>query len=271
MTKKTYHLINDYHLLAYETVDSTNEEAKRLAEGGASHGAVIWAKEQTAGRGRLTRDWESKAGNLFVSILLSPKCPVADIAQLSFVSAVAAVEGLQPLLPAGGEFTCKWPNDILLGTKKMGGILLESFITIPEEGDHKGKPKQWVVVGVGMNIDSCPADTPYPATSLRDAGVELVSAKIVLGRFIEHFIEQYDIWAKDGFAPIRESWLKHAYGLGKKIEVRNGEETVKGIFAGISEKGELLVDAPKGQRYVINTGDVFFNAVKAVTTRKKPS
>lgn len=265
MTKKTYHLINDYHLLAYECVDSTNEEAKRLAEAGAAHGAVIWAKEQTAGRGRLQREWESKSGNLFVSILLSPKCTLAEAAQLSFVSAVAAVEALQPLLPGKGEFRCKWPNDILLGKKKVGGILLESFTTYTE--DH-AKPKQWVVVGVGMNIDSYPEQAIYPTTSLREAGVEVVSAKIVLGRFIEHFIEQYDLWTSRGFAPIRESWLQHAYGLGTEVEVRDGEKIVKGTFKDLTASGEMLLCAPKGQEYVINCGDVFFNPLKAVTTRK---
>lgn len=271
MTKKTYHLINDYHLLTYECVDSTNEEARRLAEGGAAHGAVIWAKEQTSGRGRLQRKWESKPGNLFVSILLSPKCSLSAAAQLSFVSAVAAVEALKPLLPGKGDFRCKWPNDILLGGKKVGGILLESFTTQTEEPSGKTKSKQWVVVGVGMNIDSYPEQALYPATSLREAGVEVVSAKIVLGRFIEHFIQQYDLWVTDGFVPIRRNWLDYAYGIGKKIEIIQGDEVVKGTFKGLSEAGEMLVGASKGQEYAINSGDVFFNPLKAVTTRKEIS
>lgn len=267
--KKTYHLINDYHLLAYESVDSTNEEAKRLAEGGASHGAVIWAKEQTAGRGRMQRQWESKPGNLFLSILLSPDCALAEAAQLSFVASVAGVKALQPLLPGKGEFRCKWPNDILLGNKKMGGILLESFTTQSEDATGKTKPRQWVVVGVGMNIDSYPEEALYPATSLREAGVELVSAKIVLTRYVEHFIEYYDRWVTEGFAPIREAWLEHAYGLGKKAQVGSGDEVVTGTFAGLSETGEMLLDSARGQQHVINSGDVFFNPLKAVTTRPK--
>lgn len=264
-SKKTYHLINDYHLLAYECVDSTNEEAKRLAEGGAAHGAVIWAKEQTAGRGRLQRSWDSRPGNLFVSILLAPKCPLAEAAQLSFVSAVAAVEALQPLLPADGKFHCKWPNDILLGDKKLGGILLESFTTHPEGG---GKPKQWVVAGVGINIDSHPAEALYPATCLKEAGVELVSAKIVLTRFVERFMENYDAWVREGFVPVREAWLKHAYGLGRKVEIQSGDEVISGTFSGMSPMGEMLVADGKGKETAINSGDVFFNPLKAITTKK---
>lgn len=264
-SKKTYHLINDYHLLAYECVDSTNEEAKRLAEGGAAHGAVIWAKEQTAGRGRLQRPWDSRPGNLFVSVLLAPKCSLAEAAQLSFVSAVAAVEALQPLLPADGKFHCKWPNDILLGNRKLGGILLESFTT-QEEG--KAKPKQWVVAGVGINIDSHPAEALYPATCLKEAGVELVSAKIVLTRFIERFMENYDAWMREGFAPVRGAWLEHAYGLGKKVRIQSGDDVISGTFSGMSSTGEMLVKSGDGVETAINSGDVFFNPLKAITTKK---
>lgn len=264
-SKKTYHLLNDYHLLAYECVDSTNEEAKRLAEGGASHGAVIWAKEQTAGRGRLQRQWHSGPGNLYVSLLLAPKCPLGQAAQLSFVAAVAAVEALQPLLPNNATFQCKWPNDILLEGHKLGGILLESFTTQPEDG---GKPKQWVVAGIGINIDHCPKDTLYPATCLKQAGVELVSAKIVLTRFIESFIAHYDHWVREGFPPVREAWLSHAYGLGKKVEIHSADEVVSGTFSGMSDSGEMLVKTGNGKETAINSGDVFFNPLKAITTKK---
>lgn len=265
-SNKIYHLINDYHLLAYECVDSTNEEARRLAEGGAAHGAVIWAKEQTAGRGRLQRQWVSKPGNLYVSMLLAPKCPLADAAQLSFVSAVSAVEALQPLLPSDGQFSCKWPNDILLGDKKLGGILLESFTTPSEDG--KGKPKQWVVAGIGLNIDSYPSDALYPATCLKEAGVELVSAKIVLTRVIERFMANYDSWVREGFEPIRANWLTHAYGKGKAVEIATGSEVLCGTFEGITPTGEMLIRTKEGQEVTINSGDVFFNPLKAITTKK---
>lgn len=264
-SKKSYHLVNDYHLLAYESVDSTNEEAKRLAEGGAAHGAVIWAKEQTAGRGRLGREWVSKQGNLYLSILLAPDCKLADAAQLSFVAAVSAVEALQPLLPSGGLFRCKWPNDILLGDRKVGGILLESFITPAEEGR---KAKQWVVVGMGVNIDSHPENALYASTCLKEAGVELVSAKIVLTRFVESFMEHYDAWVREGFAPVRTRWLERAYGMGKPVRVACGDDIIEGKFCGMSESGEMLVAAKDGSETAINSGDVFFNPLKAITTQK---
>ena len=261
--KKRYHLLHDYHLLAYDSLDSTNEEAKRLAEGGAVHGAVIWAKQQTAGRGRIGRQWQSDSGNLFVSLLLSPECDLATASQLSFVSAIAAVEALRPLLLNRKQVTCKWPNDILLDGKKAGGILLESFSTETQSG----KRKQWVVVGVGINIDSYPKDAMFPASSLREAGVELVSAKIVLIRFLGHFMHHYDDWVQHGFTPIRENWLEYAYGKRRNWSVRVGEQVISGKFAGLSETGELQLKDKNNTLNTINSGDVFFDRLKPITTR----
>jgi BirA family biotin operon repressor/biotin-[acetyl-CoA-carboxylase] ligase len=240
-------LIDDYHLLAYDELDSTNEEARRLAEGGGSHGAVIWARKQTKGRGRMGRQWVSQEGNLFCSVLLAPGCPLEVAGQLSFVAAVAAAETLQPIVGDEVSIRCKWPNDILLEGKKLGGILLESFEVNKE---------RWVVVGVGINIDSCPEETDYPATFLKDAGVEIVSAKIVLSRFIHHFIQAYDLWSRRGFAPIRRSWLKFAHDKGEALRVRLPDATLDGQFDGLDPNGNLQLKTPQGRK-IIHAGDVF--------------
>ncbi|MEJ0010094.1 MAG: biotin--[acetyl-CoA-carboxylase] ligase [Alphaproteobacteria bacterium] len=248
-------LLNDYHLLSYDVLDSTNEEAKRLAGGGASHGAVIWARRQTAGRGRMGRDWVSAEGNLFVSVLLSPQCELATCSQLSFVAAVAAAETLEGIVHGNeAEITCKWPNDILMGGRKLGGILLESF-TMPDE---KGEQRQWVVVGVGINVDSFPEHVMYPATCLKEAGVEIISAKIVLSRFIYNFIHRYDSWAKKGFKETHAEWMKRAYRLGHETEIVAGEREMKGLFDGIDQSGRLLLKQDSGAITGITAGDVFF-------------
>lgn len=246
-TKKTpqnvSNLLNDYHLLSFDSLDSTNEEAKRLAKGGGRHGAVIWAKKQTAGKGRTGREWVSQEGNLFVSILLNPEKPLAELSQLSFVAAVAAVDALSGMPPDGAKLECKWPNDILLSGRKLGGILLESF---QENGS------QWVVVGVGINVDSSPAEARFPATCLKEAGVELVSAKIILSRFIHHFIQRYNEWDRKGFAFSRKAWVMAAWGLGSRL--RAGEH--EGTCEGIDTKGCLLLRGDDGQRREIHAGDV---------------
>lgn len=247
-------LIDDYHLLSYDVLDSTNEEAKRLADGGASHGAVIWARRQTAGKGRLGRQWVSPEGNLYVSVLLSPDCDLPACSQLSFVSAVAAVETIQPIIPGDGQAQCKWPNDVLYEDRKLGGILLESFTT----PDEQGREKQWVVVGIGINIDDFPKDTAFPATCLRSSGVEIISAKIVLSRFIYNFIQAYDQWVHEGFEPIRKRWLDMAWRLGYPTDVAIGDQVISGTFQGIDDYGRLLIQQPGNQIRTVSAGDVLF-------------
>lgn len=254
--KKEHALIHDYHLLSYDVVDSTNEEAKRLAEGGGSHGAVIWAKRQTHGRGRMGREWVSHEGNLYVSVLLMPPCDIAIACQLSFVAAVAALEALAPIVPDRSLLSCKWPNDILYDGRKLGGILLESFHA--PHPDRPGIERLCVVVGVGINVDNFPDQTPYPAISLKSSGVEIISAKIVLSRFVHHFIEQYDLWRTKGFAPIRKLWLTHAHGMAQEIEVRLPDETLTGTFKGIDAEGHLMLSLPGRKKRLISAGDVFF-------------
>lgn len=252
MSKKPQHanLLNDYHLLSFDSLDSTNEEGKRLARGGGCHGAVIWAKKQTEGKGRMGRHWVSSEGNLFVSVLLQPDKPVAELSQLSFVAAVATIEALEALIADSHRLQCKWPNDILLDGRKVGGILLESF----KAGDH---PKSWVVVGVGVNVDSFPPRTEFPATCLKDAGVELVSAKIILSRFIHHFIERYNEWNDKGFAPIQKKWTGVAWGLEKRICARLPDGEIEGICHGIDTGGSLLLKLDNGKKQQVHAADVF--------------
>jgi len=255
MAKKAVsNLINDYHLLSYDLLDSTNEESKRLAGGGASHGAVIWAKRQSAGRGRMGREWVSAEGNLFVTVLLNPEVDLASCAQLSFVASLAVAETIEGIVEHPKKLSCKWPNDVLFDGKKIAGILLESFATREATGGNR----QWVAVGVGINVDSYPEHVMFPATCLRDAGVEIISAKIVLSRFMHNFIQRYDVWANQGFAEIEKQWTKRAHHINKKLEVIVGEAQHQGTFEGIDASGQLLLRAKGGAITAIAAGDVFF-------------
>ncbi len=244
-------LIEDYHLLSYDVLDSTNEEAKRLAGGGASHGAVIWAKRQTGGRGRMGREWVSPEGNLYVSFLLHSDKPLEISAQLAHVAAVAVAETLEAIVGDACEIHCKWPNDILLGEKKIAGILLESFTT----QDVIATSGRWIVVGIGINIESFPDHVLFPATALRDVGVELISAKIVLSRLVYNFMQRYDHWIKKGFADIRKSWSARAYKLGHTIEIVQPKATLQGVFEGIDASGALLL-RDGGTLHTVTAGDV---------------
>ncbi len=246
-------LLHDYHLLSYDVLDSTNAESQRLAGAGASHGAVIWARRQTAGRGRLGREWISNDGNLFTTILLAPAVDLPRLSQLSFVASLAVAQTLEGIIPDPSKVACKWPNDVLIGGKKIAGILLEAFTT-----HEASTPRQWVAVGIGVNVDHFPEHVMFPATCLRDAGVELISAKIVLSRVVHHFIECYDQWAMKGFAPIEKAWVKRAHQLGKTVEVVVGDEQFTGIFEGIDAQGCMKLRDKKKKLTLISAGDVFY-------------
>jgi BirA family biotin operon repressor/biotin-[acetyl-CoA-carboxylase] ligase len=253
----------EYQLVAFDCLGSTNEEAKRLArEEGAAHGTLVWALRQEAGRGRRGRPWSSPEGNVYASLILRPECATATAAQLSFAAAGALADALQPLLP---EAVCcsKWPNDVLIDDRKVAGILLES------ETDGSGG-LEWLVLGIGINVQHFPPDAEFPATSLCNEGGRLDQPGPVLVRFIQAFSTWYDIWVKDGFEPIRDGWLQTARGIGGPITVRLEKQTLGGVFADLDNDGALLLDLPSGERRRITAGDVFFPGLALSSSSGSP-
>lgn len=241
-----------YRLAAFESLDSTNEQARLLAVDGALDGTVIWAKSQTAGRGRQGRQWQSPEGNLYCSIIMRPAGKAADAAQLSFVTALALGQAVSDLLPDSVEMRYKWPNDLLLDGRKAGGILLES------SGGADGT-LDWLVVGAGLNVEDYPdISDGYPATSLREAGVRSVALQDILARYIDGFAHWRERWQNEGLAALREAWLQRAARLGEDITVRLPGDRLHGRFTGLDESGALLLDLPDGSRRTITAGDVFF-------------
>jgi BirA family transcriptional regulator, biotin operon repressor / biotin---[acetyl-CoA-carboxylase] ligase len=241
-----------YRLISLDSVDSTNDEAIRLAEAGAEDGTLVWAREQTKGRGRMGREFVSPRGNLYLSLVLRPDCDIAAAAQLSFVAALAVGDGIGSVVPAMLEITYKWPNDVLLNERKVSGILLESK-TAPGGGID------WLVLGVGINVASYPEDTEFPATSLHFEGTPRSVTEVeVLQAFSRHLLTWINRWLDDGFAPVRQKWLSHAHGKGEIIEVRLPKETLSGTFADMDKDGVLLLDVPGAGQRRIAAGDVFF-------------
>lgn len=241
-----------YHLVTLDTVDSTNAEAKRLAAQGsevAPDGTVIWAKEQTDGRGRRGRKWSSPPGNLYFSLILRPDVPISRAAEFSFIAALALFDTLGTIGDPGNQVACKWPNDILLNDRKVAGILLET-----ETGG--GEVPEWIVLGVGVNVAIYPADTDFPATSFRAEGWGAAERETLVA-FCRHFILWTEKWLEDGFQPVRKNWLWRCYGKGKEIEVHLENETITGIFTDLDEDGAMLVKTADGERRITG-GDVFF-------------
>ena len=240
-----------YRLVQLDEVDSTNREARRRAAEGAEDGTLIWARHQTAGYGRQGREWASAEGNLFLSLIVRPDCPLASAAQFSFVTAVALGDAIGSVAPPLIEVTYKWPNDILLNDRKAAGILLES----------KGAAEQkldWLVIGVGVNVSAYPPETRLPATSLHFEGCPpAVSAVDLLEAFARHMLSWINIWLEDGFAPVRQTWLRHAQGLHEQIEVRLPQETLQGTFTDLDADGTLLLTLPDGTVRQIAAGEVY--------------
>ncbi len=238
-------------LIHREESGSTNVDCRALVAAGASHGTVLWADRQTAGRGRQDRTWESVEGNLTFSAILRPDCSLADSGKLSFICAVALCEAIEKLAP-DIPVRCKWPNDVLGAKGKLAGILLEGC------GVKAGKPDA-VICGIGLNITWRPGlEALYPPSSLWDEGGAHLTQAIVLEAFLNSFSHWVDLWQAQGFEPVRAAWMQRARGLGEQIRVRLPNETLQGIFETLDVDGGLVLSGvPEGQR-VIRAGDVFF-------------
>lgn len=237
-----------------DAVESTNIEAKRLAEEGAEDGTLVWAREQSKGRGRRGRGFVSPPGNLYLSLIVRPDSPPQEAAQLSFVTALAVGDAVGSVAPPMIEVHYKWPNDVLFNGRKACGILLESQL------GAEGK-LEWLVIGAGVNVRSYPGETSFPATSLHfEGGDKSITEVDVLESFARHFQAWVNRWLDDGFAPIRRAWLQHAYRLGEQIEVRLPNETLEGRFVDLDETGALVIEKPDGTTRLITAGDPYFPA-----------
>jgi BirA family transcriptional regulator, biotin operon repressor / biotin---[acetyl-CoA-carboxylase] ligase len=252
MTESSLSLPDFYRLIALERVGSTNDEAKTLARSGAADGVLVWAKQQTAGRGRRGRPWVSPPGNLYVSLIVRPNgCTPAQAAQLGFVAALglgdAILELAGPALRLPLRY--KWPNDLLVGGRKVAGILLESETS-------GGDGVDFVVIGVGVNLASAPQETEFPATSLAEQGAGEIAPAMLLHAFVEHFDAWAARWRGGGFAPLRAAWLRRASGIGEEVRVRLDRATLFGRFLDLDADGALLLDAADGRRRIA-AGEVF--------------
>lgn len=244
-----------YNLIKIDVCESTNDEAKRLATLGEDEtpdGTLIWSLKQTAGRGRRGRQWESVTGNLFFSLVLRPDVPLSRAAELGFAASLALYDALGSTIAPGHQAYCKWPNDILLNGSKVAGLLMET------SGASGDAPAEWVVLGIGVNIVWAPSETEFPATCLREEGIEDVDAQLMLEAFSRHYLQWLQRWLEDSFDPIRQNWLWRAYGKGENLRARIGTNEWSGTFVDIDETGALRIETEGGLK-TIAAGDVFFD------------
>ncbi len=231
-----------------DSVDSTNAEAKRrILRGEGAHADTIIADVQTQGRGRRDHVWQSPLGNLYFSIIITPRLQESAWARYSLLSAVILSRVLGSIIDPD-RFLFKWPNDVLIDEHKVSGLLIEAL-------HHEGQP--FLIIGVGVNILHHPFDSDFPATSLAACGV----SDILPDRFLQRFMAEFDVnwqaFQNEGFAVFYQRIEQQLYGLGKKICLALSEEQHKeGICRGIDEEGQLLLEDENGVRRAYTSGDV---------------
>ena len=233
-----------------EVVRSTNELAFRLASEGAGHGEVVIAEEQTEGNGRRGRTWISPPGlNLYFSVILRPELAPQRAPELTLVAAVAGVEALRAL---GAAAEIKWPNDLVIGERKVGGILTE----LSSDADRI----HFAVLGMGVNLNGSPSQSSPElaghATSVADATgkrVRRADFAVDLWLRLESWI---DLHAEEGFSKVRDAWRESCATLRKKVSVETGAERIVGIAEDIDESGALLLRTEEGGLQRIFAGDV---------------
>ena len=235
----------------FDEVESTNDLAFSLAENKQIFAnQIIVANKQNKGRGRLNRNWESPQGNLYFSLVLQPKIAIDKISQISFVAicalqiAVAKIFKQQKIV---AEIKNKWPNDLLIDQKKVAGILLESKIS--------NKICDFVILGMGVNINSSPTQTLFPSTNIKNFSCEISSSRM-LEIFLEEFENIYENWLNFGFQNIRNLWHKNAYNLNSKININLGDSKIKGFFQEIDEDGNMVIKNHNNEIKKITYGDV---------------
>jgi BirA family biotin operon repressor/biotin-[acetyl-CoA-carboxylase] ligase len=232
-------------LLSYDTLDSTNAEAIRLARAGERGPLWIVARSQSAGRGRQGRCWVSNPGNLYTSLLLTDPSTPDRAAEISFVAALALHDAIVGSIPGlAARLQLKWPNDLLIDSNKVAGILIEG------EGAA-------VAVGMGVNCIHHPAATHHPATDLAAAGVR-ATTETLLESLSKSMMIRLSQWNRGaGFAEVRANWLDRAAGLGKPIRVTLAEGELAGQFETIDQTGRLVLRRADGTMQPITAGDVF--------------
>lgn len=239
-----------------EEVNSTNVWASEWARMGATHGSLAIAAHQLEGRGRRGRSWQSPSGGLYMSFVMRPDMAMVQLPLWTLAVALAtakALESASPLLP---PVQIKWPNDLIIGRRKIGGILCEAT----------GHPDRvdWVVAGIGINVNTTPAlDTATSLSALHTpAPLRIVAQRIIQN--MEHTLPNE--WSLDVAAKIAASWTDRAVGIDQPATITSSTRDTppkviaEGIFRGIDETtGSALIELPSGRIHLFPAGDIRFH------------
>lgn len=225
---------------AFASVGSTMDTAHALAMDGAVDGTLVWAAEQTRGRGRQGRTWHSPLGGLYIALILRPRPSVEPTSQLSLVAGLACVEAVR--MVCGLSPCIRWPNDLFIKGKKLAGILVE-------------KRDGVVIVGIGVNV-AAPKEPLKEAISLSEASGRSIELIDVLAAVYERFRISYSRWELSGFGVIREQLRPWIGIFGKPVEIQMGSQNLQGVACDIDESGALVVRLDSGLMRSVGMGEV---------------
>lgn len=234
-------------VIAHRSLPSTNIEAKRIAPS-AEEGTVVVADLQTVGRGRMERYWHSPRGGLWMSVILKPQIPPSQAFRVNMAASVAVARALEALYPL--DVKIKWPNDIMVGDKKISGILTE----IAADMDRL----DYAVVGIGINanVDAGSLPEELKATSISgELGREVLLVELVR-RVLEEMEGVYGDMA-DSFEGIHEEWSRRSATLGRRVRVTTRSGQFEGTAVDLEADGALLVERDGGRLERVVAGDCF--------------
>ena len=239
--------ISEIHV--FSQIDSTNAQAARLVENGLQGAQLIVADCQSAGRGRRGRSWFSpSASGLYLSLVYPFSITTDALQGLSLVTALSIRSAIQNL--ANENLQLKWPNDLLVGNKKLSGVLLELC------NDDK---RTWVIFGIGVNYklsEEQKLAIDRPVIDIQGILTETPSIEWLAGNIVNCLLENIDIFTNSGFATFRTIWNRYDRYYGKDIVVQNGTSARPGRSLGVDESGSLLLLTSEGVQK-ISGGEIF--------------
>lgn len=235
-------------IIILDTVASTMDEAFRLGMENCPEGTVVCAEAQSKGRGRLGRIWTSPKGKgLYFSFVLRPNLPLNQLAQLTLMSAVALAEAIED--SSALKPSIKWPNDILLGSRKLAGILTE----LRAESDQV----KFVIVGIGLNVNASLHQLTAGASSLKVAAGQSFNRAQVFQAILRSLEKWYLKLLHHEFAEIMEEWKKRSATLNKRVRITDSAGISEGQAIDLDEDGALLIRKDNGLIVKKSAGDVF--------------
>lgn len=235
-----------------EQTDSTQQLALRLCLEGAQEGTLVCAESQTSGKGRLGRVWASPRGQgIYMSLILRPSMPLTNLAPVTLLSAVAMCEAVRSMTDL--KVQIKWPNDLLLNKKKIAGILTE----LQAEMDHV----KFVIVGMGLNVNTPARYLPEQATSLRQESKTKWSRLDLMKAILERYEYWYDNFKSQGAAPVLRRWRKYSSTTGKQVTLSDQYGRVEGEAIDIDEWGGLIIRTATGVVVKRMSGDIVAEAL----------